>query len=195
MAGTTTAKKITTLPRSDQRFTAVQVNNLIADVERLRLALETVMPGGVITAPANKKGTTSEKTWRTEAFTFKFRGKTVSAAAQEKAFTATTHDVAADKEAWYVLSVQSDGTTFTITKAADQTPGTVVLPIAPDNEVIVGYLKIVTSAGGIFDATTDDVEVAGFIIAVVFSDAALIGAAAYTAAQMTSVDTQALPVV
>lgn len=133
-----------------------EVYSLRVQFNALAWAVAHMMPGVLLSDPATKAGTTSAKTWRSEAFTFTFRGKRVSAAAQEKAFTATTHDVGASKEAWFVLSVQSNGTTFTITKGADQTIGTQVLPIAPDNEAIVGYLKIVTNAGGLWDASTDD---------------------------------------
>jgi len=128
-----------------------------------------MMPGVLLSDPATKTGTTSAKTWRAEAFTFKFRGKTTSAAAQEKALTATTHDVAASKEAWYLLTTQADGTTFTITKAADQTIGTQVLPTCPDNEVPIAYMKIVTNATG-FDATTDDLAVGTGIVSLDFYD-------------------------
>lgn len=124
-------------------------------INKLAQIVSVMMPGVLLSDPATKTGTTSAKAWRSEAFTFKFRGLKVSAAAQEKAFTATTHDTAATKESWYVLSVQTDGTTFTITKAADQTIGTKVLPTIPDNEVPVAYCKMVTGSGG-FDATTDD---------------------------------------
>lgn len=150
------------------------------DVEELRAAynalcdtVSMMMPGVLTSAAASKKGTSSAKTWRTEGFTFRFRGLNVSAAAQEKAFTATTHDVAASKQAWFALSVQSNGTSFTITKAADQTIGTDVLPTGPDNEIIVGYLKIVTGSGGIWDATTDDLAAgagSGPVVSVTFAD-------------------------
>lgn len=184
MAGTTTKGKHTVYKGSAQRDVVVEFNKLVNDVETLAAAVRLQMPGAVLTAPANKQGTSAATAWRTEAFTFNFRGKTVSAAAQEKALTATTHDVAASKEAWFVLSVQSDGTTFTVTKGADQTPGTVVLPIGPDNEVIVGYMGIVTGAGGIFDASTDALAVAGNIASITFTDAPAIGAAALLAAQV-----------
>lgn len=148
-----------------------EIQALREEFNKLVWQVAHMMPGVMLSNPATKTGTTSAKTWRAEAFTFTFRGKVTSAAAQEKAFTATTHDVAASKEAWFVLSTQTDGTTFTITKAADQTIGTQVLPTAPDNEVVVGYLKIVTGTGG-FDATTDDLAVAGTIItALEFVDA------------------------
>ena len=137
----------------------------------VRVVAYQCMPGVVLTAPSVTTGTSSAKTWRSEAFTFTFRGKEVSAAAKETALTATTHDVAASKEAWFALSVQSDGTTFTITKAADQTVGTRVLPSTPDNEVLVGLAKVVTGSGGPFDATTDDFDVGGNITALTFYDA------------------------
>lgn len=169
--------------------TTIQLNALIDDVAALGTALLNMMPGALITAPETKKGTSAETAWRSEAFSFTFRGKVTSAAAQEKAFTATTHDVAASKQAIFVLSVQTDGTTFTITKAADQTIGTNVYPTAPDNEIIVGYVTIVNGAGGIWDASTDDLEAgdgAGPVTSVTFSDNAAVGAAALTAAKIAN---------
>lgn len=188
MEGTAVRKLLTSTSKSDKRHTAGTVNKLIADVARLRLALETVMPGVLMSQPANKKGTTAATAWRTEAFTFTFRGKLTSAAAQEKALTATTHDIAASKQAIYVLTVQTDGTTFTITKGADSTIGTDVWPTAPDNEIIVAYMKITTGAGGIFDASTDNLAVAGNIAAITFTDASAVGAALLTAARLLNLD-------
>jgi hypothetical protein len=180
MAGTTTKSKRTQRRESDVNDLLVQYNKLVGDVDELRRAVTYQMPGAVLTSPALKTGTTSAKTLRAEAFTFTFRGKITSASAQEKAFASdTSHDVAASKEAWFVLSTQTDGSTFTITKAADQTIGTVVLPTGPDNEIIVGYLGMVTGSTG-FDATTDDLAVAGNIIASLsFVSAPAMGAAAF----------------
>lgn len=153
-------------------FKDSDVRNLIEYVNQLSaLVAGSLMPGCLLSDPATKTGTSSAKTWRTEAFTFTFRGKQTSAAAQEKAFTATTHDVAASKEAWFVLSVQTDGTTFTITKGADQTIGTKVLPTTPDNEIPVAWLKMTTGAGGIWDASTDDLTVSGNVASLTFYDA------------------------
>lgn len=137
-------------------------------------AVSLMMPGVLRSAPANKTGTTSNLTWRTEAFTFMARGQALSKAAIETAFTATTHDIAASRQAWYVLSIQAGGT-LVITKAADQIVGTDVYPIAPDNEVVVGYLKLVTGGGGIFDASTHPV-VAGSnnLVSVAYFDAPFI---------------------
>jgi len=162
------------------RTTATRTGIPSSDVEELRAAynalcdtISMMMPGVLTSAAASKTGTTSAATWRTEVFSFRFRGLKVTTSAQEKAFTATTHDVAASKQAWFALSVQSNGTSFTITKGADQTIGTDVLPTGPDNEIIVGYLKIVTGAGGIWDASTDDLAVgagAGPVVSVTFND-------------------------
>lgn len=184
MAGSMTRSVKTSFEGSDARTLLIQFNKLIDDVEQLRSALTHVMPGVLLSAPALKAGTSSAKALRAEAFTFTARGKVVSAAAQEKAFTATTHDVAASKEAWFVLSTQADGTTFTITKGADQTIGTKVLPVAPDNEVPIGYLQVITGAGGAFDATTDDLAVAGNIASLAFVDAPAVGGAMLTASKI-----------
>ncbi len=147
--------------------------------ERLRLAFNALleqqmrsMPGAVLSAVQSKKGTTSAKAWRTEAFTFATRGFRQSKAAAETAFTATTHDIAASRQAYYTLSIASGGT-ITITKAADQVIGTDVNVAGPDNELIISYLKIVNGAGGIWDATTDDLAVgagAGPVTSITFFD-------------------------
>jgi hypothetical protein len=184
MAGTTTTTVKQFAKDTDVAQLVENFNKLVDDVEAVRGAVALAMPGVLTSDPALKTGTTSAKTIRAEAFTFNFRGKAVSAAAVETAFTATTHDVAASKEAWFSLSVQSDGTTFTITKAADATIGTVILPIGPDNEVIVGYVGIVTGTSG-FNATTDDLAVAGTIItALTFTDAPAVGTGSLTAAKI-----------
>jgi hypothetical protein len=152
------ARKRTTRADSDQDNHLIQYNRMA------QLLISSMMPGCLTSAPGNKTGTSAATAWRTEAFTFRFRGQNASAAAQEKALTGTTHDVAASKEAWAVLTVRADGTTFTITQAADQTIGTVVLPTNVDNEVVVGYLQIVTGVTG-FTAGTDDLVADGAKIA------------------------------
>lgn len=156
-ARTTTKSKRTTRRGSD-------VNDLIIQFNRLVRCVGFMMPGVLLTDPSSKAGTTDAKTWRTEIFTFLFRGLNVTTAAQEKAFTGTTHDIGATKEAWFFLSVQSNGSSFTITKAADQTIGTQLLPTGPDNEVIVGALQIITGASG-WTANTDDLAADGAKIA------------------------------
>lgn len=187
MAGTSVSRRNTATPDSDFEELKASHNLLVADVENIRRQMSYMMPGVVLSAPASKTGTSAATAWRTEAFTFTFRGKITSAAAQEKAFTATTHDVAASKEAWYVLSLQTDGTSFTITKGADQTIGTVVLPTGPDNEIIVAYLGIVTNASGIFDASTADLAAGGNVTSVTFVDAPAMAAAGLTAYTVTDV--------
>lgn len=146
------------------------VEELRGLVNRLVAQVCLMMPGVVLSAPAVKAGTSAATAWRSEAFTFAARGKVEAKAAAETALTATTHDTAASKEAWYVLSVAAGGT-LTITKGADQTIGTKVLPTVPDNQVAVGYMQIVTGSGGIFDASTDDLSVSDNIASIAFYDA------------------------
>lgn len=174
-------------PESPVRDLAIQHNLLVEDLAELaRGVVMGVMPGMVITAPASSAGTSSAKTWKTAAFTFTFRGKITAAASQEKAFTATTHDVALSKQAWFSLTLQTDGTSFTITKAADQNIGTDVYATTPDNEVLIGRLKIVTGAGGIWDASTDDLAVGGNLVSFTFQDAPGIGAAGQLASKIAN---------
>ncbi len=153
----TTKSKRTSRPGSD-------LNDLIIQFNKLVRAVGFMMPGMVLSDPSSKAGTTDAKTWRTEIFSFTFRGLGMTTAAQEKAFTGTTHDVAASKEAWFFLTVRADASTFTITKAADQTIGTQLLPTGVDNEVIVSALQIITGATG-WVANTDDLAADGAKIA------------------------------
>lgn len=150
---------ITNCGRRTQRGGS-DMDTLIINYNKLALQVSWMMSGMCTTSPANKAGTTAATAWRTEIFSFTFRGLNVTTAAQEKALTAGTHNVAASKEAWFVLTVQANGTSFTVTKAADQTIGTVLLPTGVDNEVIVGYMQIVTGATG-FVAATDNLTADG----------------------------------
>jgi len=127
-------------------------------------------PGIVTVACVNSKGTSAATAWKNTVGTASYRGVVVSLAAAETALTATSHDVVQNKQAWYVLSQQTGGTK-TITKAADQTIGTDVLPAVPDNEIAIGYMKIVTNAAaGTFDATTENLEPGTHIASVDFYD-------------------------
>ena len=139
-----------------------EVRALREEFNKLRRQVSYMMPGVINSAPGIKTGTTSALTVRTEAFTFAARGLIESKAAVETAFTATTHDVAATKESWFAVVIATGGT-ITLVKGADQTVGTIVLPIATDDLIIVGYVGIVTGSSG-FNATTDDLAVAGTII-------------------------------
>jgi hypothetical protein len=126
--------------KSEVRDLRIAFNNLVK-------VLSHGMPGCLITAPATKEGTSSTYCWRSEAFDYFTRGLAATSAAAETAFTNTSHDIAQNKESWYLLSIASGGA-FTITKGADQTIGTVVLPQCPDNDVPVSLLRLVTMASG-----------------------------------------------
>lgn len=184
MAGTTTKSRETQRKGSDVQDLLINFNRLVDDVEAARSAVQNGMPGALLSDPANKTGTSDLKTWRTEAFSFAFRGKVTSAAAQEKALTATTHDMAASKQAIYVLTVRTDGSTFTITKATDQTIGTLVYPTGVDNEIIVGYANVTTGVTG-YTANTDNFAVDGTKIdSITFTDPGAVGSAALLAAKI-----------
>lgn len=157
-----------------------ELNNLITDVETLRAHLVDGSDGVLLSAPAVKAGTTDDTTLRNEACTIQIRGSgSISVAAAETAFTATTHDVASAKEAYFVLSVQSDGSSITITKGADADVGSAVKPAAPVNEVILGYVLV----AGAFDATTDT-------LTGTFEDATVMAASGLVAAAMSTVESQ-----
>jgi hypothetical protein len=142
--------------KSEARALREEFNNLARQVSYM-------MPGVLLSKPGLRQGTTSAVKIAVEDFTFACRGLVQSKSSAEVAFTDTTHDIAASKEAWYTVSIASGGT-VTITKGADQTIGTVLLAIAPDNEVVVGYIGVVTGVTG-FNANTDDFEADGSKIA------------------------------
>lgn len=84
-------------------------------------------------------------------------------AAQEKAFTATTDDIAAsasvEREAIYLVS--TDGTNLFILKGTTANKGAAVPPALPAGRALVGYVRIIVAAGATnFDATTDDLDAA-----------------------------------
>jgi len=88
----------------------------------------------------------------------------VTAVAAGTAFTATSHDVTADKWASFLLSVQTGGTKI-ITMSALGTYDTETLAIAalaakPTNEAILGYITIKATSSAIWDATTDALSAA-----------------------------------
>jgi hypothetical protein len=82
------------------------------------------------------------------------------AAATEAAFTATTQDIADGYTNMYVLVTDSAGTVSVLMgTAALTTTGIVgvVPPTIPANRAVIGIVTIAT-AGGIFDATTTDLD-------------------------------------
>jgi hypothetical protein len=132
--------------------------NLRSTFNDLRTFVLAALTGSTcLTSPALKIGTSSKKAVRNNsAFSFTDDGVTETKAAAETAFTATTHDVASDKEAIFVLSIATGGT-ITITKGDDAEIGQAVAPDTPTGEAKIGEVKIATS-GDTFDATTDDLD-------------------------------------
>lgn len=87
-----------------------------------------------------------------------FKSKTTA----EVAFTATTHDIAADADtaraAWYLLSLDADGTpTLTMGEIADASEA--ALPELPTTGTVIGAVKVAVAAGSTkFDATSDNLS-------------------------------------
>ncbi len=84
------------------------------------------------------------------------------AAATEVAFTATTHDIAADagkgQERYFTLS-SVDGINYVITPGTIADEGVGVPAAAPANSAILGFVKVLVEAGAtLFNATTDDLN-------------------------------------
>lgn len=90
-----------------------------------------------------------------------FKAKTTA----EVAFTATSHDIAANastvQEAVYLLSVIADGT-VTVTMGDIATgAGNAKIPEIPSGKTPIGYVRVAVAAGSTkFDATSDDLDAA-----------------------------------
>lgn len=184
MAGTATQRRVTTPQNSDQRDTTSNVNKLIDDVERLRVALGRAQ-GFLTSAPGLRIGTSSAAAIKYDEFTAVVRGGAITVSAGEEAFTATTHDIADPdsdpRESWYVLSVNASGT-ITTTKGTTAAEDAAVKPVAPVDEVIVGYVKIQHDGTAIFDATTDLLSASH--LTVTYEDAPVEAAANLTAGKI-----------
>lgn len=109
-------------------------------------------------------GSSSKKTIKiANTVIYTIAGAFYSKATAETAFTATTHDIAADsetvQEAVYLVSLNASGT-VTITKGTTATgAGNAVVPDTPADNVAIGYARIAVAAGSTsFDATTDDLD-------------------------------------
>ncbi len=88
---------------------------------------------------------------------------TIPAVTAGTALTATTHDITADKWGLFLLSVDSDGTTFTVTPSAALNYDTealaiAALPAVPTGNACMGVLTVEATSGAIFNATTDGFE-------------------------------------
>lgn len=121
----------------------------------------------VLSSPGLQIGTTSKKAVRINATTVYLKdGIFKSKAAAEIAFTATTHDIAANassvQECIYLLTINAAGT-VTITKGDVATgSGNAKIPELPaQTDCVLGYVRIAVAAGStIFDATSDDLDAA-----------------------------------
>lgn len=82
---------------------------------------------------------------------------------EEVAFTATTHDIAANassvQEACYLVTVDDAGTFAIVMGDIATGAGNALVPATPEGVAAVGYARIAVDAGStIFNATTDDLD-------------------------------------
>lgn len=129
------------------------------DIRSALTKLQTNAVDSVLSSAGLAIGTSSKaKVKIVNTFYYIIDGVLYSKTTAEVAFTATTHDVAADKFAVFVLSIDAAGT-VTMTKSADaDTLAEVVLPAVPDDEVVVGLVIINPTGTGIFDASTTELD-------------------------------------
>lgn len=134
---------------------------LAQEFNKLRAVVENLILGDVLLQATVLSIGSTPTNVATTAFKYQIEGirAAKAAVAAGTAFTATTHDIAADaeavQEAIYVLSVASGGA-ITITKGATADEGEAEAPATPANEVKIGEVLIQVAAGATsFDATTD----------------------------------------
>lgn len=132
--------------------------NLRTQFNAIRDDIDTLLTGtGLRSTASLAEGTTAENV-ASGAFEYQIDGVTYAkdAVAAGTAFTATTHDIASDKEAIFVLSIDTGGT-ITITKGDDAAAGEGVAPATPTGECKMGEVKILAT-GDTFDATSDGLD-------------------------------------
>lgn len=106
-----------------------------------------------------------------------FKSKTTA----EVAFTATTHDIAADaaavQEAVYLVTLAADGTPTLTMGTIASGAGNAALPDAPTDEAVIGHVRVAVAAGATdFDAGTDLLSAAH--LTVTYTDTGLLTSAA-----------------
>lgn len=88
-----------------------------------------------------------------------FKSKTTA----DVAFTATTHDIAANaetvQEACYLVQLAGDGTPSIIKGTTSTGAGTATVPATSTLNTPIGYARVAVAAGSTkFDATSDDLD-------------------------------------
>ncbi len=143
-----------TIVRTDSG--ALKQAGLQAIVDKIQDVLIGYRP---LTSAGLAIGTSSKKAIKIASATkILVAGNIVTVSAAEKAFTATTHDVAHAKFAIFVLSANSAGT-VTVTKSDDaDTLAEVVIPATPSGETAFGAVIINPTGTGAFDATSTDLD-------------------------------------
>jgi len=144
----------------------VKLGDVMESMITMMNSIRSAMQNGIFFAPGLAIGSSSKaKVKITNTVLFTLVGVLKQINTQEVAFTATTHDIAADaenvKEACYKLSVDDAGT-VTITKGTTATgAGNASVPATPAGEQSLGYVRIAVDAGATpFDATTDNLDAA-----------------------------------
>lgn len=150
------------LEAMDTELDAVRtlVNELKTDHETFRIAAlnqKAVMGTICLSSAGLAIGSVSKKKILIANTTYyMIAGVIKSKTTAEIDFTATTHDVAAGSNAYFVLSINISGT-VTINKGADG--GSLSSITLPGNQAMIGYLNI-AATGSPFDATSDDLDAA-----------------------------------
>lgn len=112
---------------------------------------------------AIKGGSASPIAENAAAVVYLIAGEYKSKATADIAFTATSHDIAADgaavQERVYAVSLDGAGT-YTLTAGVIASgAGNGAKPQAPEGEALVGYIRVAVDAGATpFNATTDNLD-------------------------------------
>ena len=144
---------------------AVGLGTRLLRLINLARAQHTQAAGICVTSPGLAIGTADKKKVKiVNTFLFWDSASTLPKfkATAEVAFTATTHDIAADagaaQERWYLLSIVAAGT-VTITAGKAGAVGAGTFPATPSGGTPIGAVRLEIAAGAtIFDATTDELD-------------------------------------
>lgn len=145
----------------DKKY-GLHLQNLMDQFDALNTAQQyrALSTGGLVIGSSSKKAIKIAST-----VAYLHAGVFCAKTTAEVAFTATTHDIAANassvQEAVYLLSLIADGT-VTVTMGEIATgAGNAKLPEVPSGKTPFGYVRVAVAAGSTkFDATSDDLDAA-----------------------------------
>lgn len=130
-------------------------------------ALHTAAKYRAMTSPGLAIGTTTTQVKITNTTTFLHNGIFKSKTTADTAFTATTHNIAADatlvQEAVFLVCLDASGTVTLTMGAIASGAAAALIPAIPTAKTPIGYVRIAVAAGATSFAATSDALSAGHL--------------------------------